>query len=175
MICMLTNSLVTLRLTPKTSVGIQTVKKERQPGYPSSQNEREMVVVWLSETEQAEEFNGQFTDVCSKTSENEVPLLEKSTLSMSDIYISNEGDIKMMKGLNPSKALGPDEFHPGVLKELAVERGPVFAHLFQQSLDKGEIPKEWSLANICPLYKKGNRALPSNYRPVSLTCSLQDA
>ena len=71
----------------------------------------------------------------------------------------------MMKGLNPSKALGPDE-HPRVLKEL----GPVFAHLFQQSLDKGEIPKEWSLANTCPLYKKGDRALPNNYRPVSLTC-----
>ena len=57
-----------------------------------------------------------------------------------------------------------------VLKELAVELVPVFAHLFQQSLDKGEIPKEWYLANICPLYKKGDRALPSNYRPVSLTC-----
>ena len=34
----------------------------------------------------------------------------------------------------------------------------------------GEIPKEWSLANICPLYKKGDRALACNYRPVSLTC-----
>ena len=27
------------------------------------------------------------------------------------------------------------------------------------------------MANICPLYKKGDRALPSNYSPVSLTCS----
>ena len=117
---------------------------------------------------------------------------------MSEIHISNEGVIKMMKVLNPSKALGPDDLHPRVLKELAVELGPVFAHLFQQSLDKGEIPKEWSLANICPLYKKGERALSkkvrekskpqpfpgtkrkrkptnpnkhkSNNRPVSLTC-----
>ena len=47
-----------------------------------------------SETEQAEEFNVQFTDVFSKTSENEVPLLEKSALPMSDIHISNEGVIK---------------------------------------------------------------------------------
>ena len=60
--------------------------------------------------------------------------------------------------------------YPRVLEELGVELGPVFAHLSQQSLDKDEIPKEWSLANICPLHKKGDRALPSNYHPVSLTC-----
>ena len=72
--------------------------------------------------------------------------------------------------MNPSKALGPDELHPRVLKELAAELGPVFVHLFQKSLDTGEIPKECSLANICPLFKKGDRALAYNYRPVSLTC-----
>ena len=117
-----------------------------------------------SETEQAEEFDGQFTDVFYKTSENEVPLLEKSVP-----HISFTFQMKV-KRLNPSKALRPDELHPRVLKELAVELSPVFAHLLQQSLDKGEIPKEWSVANICPLYKKGNRALPCNYHPVSLTC-----
>ena len=46
----------------------------------------------------------------------------------------------------------------------------MFAHLFQQSIDTGEIPKEWSLANICPLFKKGDRSLTCNYHPVSLTC-----
>ena len=35
-----------------------------------------------------------------------------------------------------------------VLKELASELSPVFAHIFQQSIDTGEIPKEWSPANI---------------------------
>ena len=44
--------------------------------------------------------------------------------------------------MSPSKALGPDELHPRVLKELATELGPVFAHLFQQSIDTGETPKE---------------------------------
>ena len=34
----------------------------------------------------------------------------------------------------------------------------------------GEIPKEWSLGNICPLFIKGDRSLACNYRPVSLTC-----
>ena len=86
------------------------------------------------------------------------------------IVVTKDGVTKLLKGLNPSKALGPDELHPRVLKELATELGPVFAHPFQQSIDKGEIPKEWSLANICPLFKKGDRSLACNYRPVSLTC-----
>ena len=60
--------------------------------------------------------------------------------------------------------MGPDELHPRILKELAVELGPLFAHLFQQSLDTGEILEKWSLANICPLFKKGDRALASNCR-----------
>ena len=89
---------------------------------------------------------------------------------MNDIAVSKDGVIKLLKGLNPSKALGPDELHPRVLKELATELGPVFANLFQQSIDTGEIPKQWSLANICPLFKKSDRSLACNYRPVSLTC-----
>ena len=72
--------------------------------------------------------------------------------------------------LNPSKALGPDELHPRVLKELATGLGLVFADLFQQSIDTDEIPKEWSLANICPIFKKSDRSLACNYRLVFLTC-----
>ena len=63
-----------------------------------------------------------------------------------------EGVTKLLKGLNPSKAMGPDELHPSILKELVAELGPIFAHLFQQSLDTCEIPEEWSLTNICPLF-----------------------
>ena len=99
----------------------------------------------------------------------QVPLLDRSAHFMNDIAVSKDGVIKLLKGLNPSKALGPDELHPRALKELATELGPVFAHLFQQSIDTGEIPKEWSLANIC-LFKKSDRSLACNYRPVSLTC-----
>ena len=122
-----------------------------------------------SDFEKAREFNGQFTDVFTKSEHSQVPLLDKSVPFM-DIVVTKEGVTNLLKGLNPSKALGPDELHPRVLKELAKELGPIFAHLFQQSIDKGEIPKEWSLANICPLFKKGDRSLACNYRPVSLTC-----
>ena len=82
--------------------------------------------------------------------------------------------MKRLKGFDPSKAIGSDELHPIVLKELATELGPVLSHLFQQSTDSGEIPKEWSLANISPLFKKGNRTghfqLSSGFLDL---CSLQ--
>ena len=78
---------------------------------------------------------------------------------MEDIVVTKEGVAKLLKGLNPSKALGPDELHPCVLKELATELGQVFAHLFKQSINKGEIPKELSIVNMCLLFKKGVRSL----------------
>ena len=123
-----------------------------------------------SESEKAAEFNGQFTEVFTKSEYNQVPLLDRSAPFMEDIVVTKEGVTKLLKGLNPSKALGPDELHPRVLKELATELGPIFAHLFQQSIDSGDIPKEWTLANISPLFKKGDISLACNYRPVSLTC-----
>ena len=96
----------------------------------------------------------------SKNEHTQVPLLDRSASFMNDIAVSKDEVIKLFKSLNPSKALGPDKLHPRVLKELATELGPVFAHLFQQSIfDNGEIPKEWSLANIWPLFKKSDRSL----------------
>ena len=103
----------------------------------------------------------------NKNEHTQVLFLDRSAPFMNDIVISKKGVIKLLKGLNPSKALGPDEFHPRVLKELATELGLVFAHLFQQSMDTGEIPKEWSLANICPLFKKSDRSLACNYRIIA--------
>ena len=73
---------------------------------------------------------------------------------MNDIVISKEGVIKLLKGLNPSKALGPDELHPRVLKELATELGPVFAHLFQQSMDTGEISKRMVSCKYLPPFQE---------------------
>ena len=62
-------------------------------------------------------------------------LIVRSAPFLKEIHVSAEGVTELLKDLNPSKALGPDELHPRVVKELASELGPMFAHLFQQSVD----------------------------------------
>ena len=66
--------------------------------------------------------------------------------------------------------MGPDRLHPRVLKETARAVAPILQILFSKSLENGEVPDDWKQANIAPIFKKGGRYCPSNYRPVSLTC-----
>ena len=47
---------------------------------------------------------------------------------------------------------------------------PILRYIFSRSLSTGEIPDDWRKANVAPIYKKGEKYLASNYRPVSLTC-----
>ena len=41
--------------------------------------------------------------------------------------------------------------------------------LFTKSMKEGKIPDDWRRANVTPLFKKGSKFAPGNYRPVSLT------
>ena len=75
---------------------------------------------------------------------------------------------KQLTNLKPNKAAGPDGISPRVYKELAsVLAGPL-TDLFQLSLDKGVVPSDWKKATVCPIFKKGEKYDPVNYRPDSL-------
>ena len=74
-----------------------------------------------------------------------------------------------LEKLNIHKSCGPDNVHPHVLQKTAKATSVPLSHIFQQSLDTGEVPEDWRTANITPIHKKGDRTDPSNYRPVSLT------
>ena len=71
--------------------------------------------------------------------------------------------------LKSHKAAGPDSIPTYILKVAAEELAPVLIKIFQISLSTGEIPDDWREAHIVPLFKKGDKHLASNYRPVCLT------
>jgi len=59
--------------------------------------------------------------------------------------------------------------HPRVLKELSEELAKPLSIIYQQSWLIGEIPDDCRIAIVTPIYKKGWKEHPGNYRPVSLT------
>ena len=87
---------------------------------------------------------------------------------MSEIQV--EGIEKLLKNLDPSKATGPDQIPARILKQFATEFAPHLTTIFNVSLSKGDVPEDWRHANVIPIFKKGDKYLASNYRPVSLTC-----
>ena len=85
-----------------------------------------------------------------------------------DINITNTGVEKLLKNLNPHKAAGPDNIRPMVLKELASEISPILSTIYNVSIKAGEIPDDWRSAVITPAFKKGQKYVPANYRPISI-------
>ena len=115
----------------------------------------------------ADYFSSVFT--CNNTSHlpevNDIPLP-----SISPLTVHVEGVAQLLTNIQPHKASGPDNLPARFLKEVAYEIAPVLSIVFQASLDQGHLPNIWRTAAVVPIYKKGSKTEPSNYRPVSLTC-----
>jgi hypothetical protein len=77
--------------------------------------------------------------------------------------------ITKLKRLNEFKSPGPDKIHPAVLKNCADSISLPLLLIFNISMSSGEVPNEWLEAYVSPIFKKGSRLTPANYRPVSLT------
>ena len=86
-----------------------------------------------------------------------------------EIKIDLNGVMKLLSNLKPNKAAGPDSIKPLVLKQLKMETAPVICLLSEKTLQTGQLPSDWKKAQVCPLFKKGNKTEPSYYRPISLT------
>jgi len=81
----------------------------------------------------------------------------------------NETEVRdILKSLKCSKASGPDGISPRMLKETANYFSVPLARLLNLSLQEGVFPQVWKQANVIPIFKKGDKSLPKNYRPVSL-------
>ncbi|PKU34385.1 rna-directed dna polymerase from mobile element hypothetical protein [Limosa lapponica baueri] len=75
----------------------------------------------------------------------------------------------LLDHLDMHKSMGPEWTHPRVLRELVELFIKLLSIIYQQSWLTGEVPADWRLANVMPIYKKGHKEDPGNYRPVSLT------
>ena len=125
-------------------------------------------------------LNAFFSSVFTKESLDNPPPFEDRHFNeaLADMDISPETVAKKLKGLKINKSPGPDGHHPYVLRELAIELSVPLSIVFRKSLDEGCLPQAWKDAHVTPLFKKGKKSSPGNYRPVSLTsiiCKLMES
>ena len=89
-----------------------------------------------------------------------------------DIKITEQDVISAINEISLYSAPGPDKIPAILIKECKNEIAPALTILWQKSIDQGEIPSELLKQTIIPIYKKDNKSLASNYRPISLTSHL---
>ena len=115
-------------------------------------------------------LNDQFTSVFTVEDTTTIPKMNPANHpSVQPITVNRKGVLKLLNDINPYKATGPDAIPGRLLKSLSDEVADILTMIFQASLDQGKIPQDWKKAFISPIFKKGDRHKPSNYRPVSLT------
>ncbi|GAB0204079.1 mitochondrial enolase superfamily member 1 [Grus japonensis] len=74
-----------------------------------------------------------------------------------------------LRNLKVHKSMGLDETHLWVLRELVDEVARPLSTIFEKSWQSGEVPADWKRGNITPIFKKGKKEDPGNYKLVSLT------
>ena len=128
-----------------------------------------------TDKDKADILNNYFASVYT-TDGTDIPNLEESSksngISISDLKTTPSEIEKGLTNLDPSKAQGPDNIPPKILKELSHEISLPLSHIFNKSLESGKIPDEWKTAVVTAIHKKGSKNEAGNYRPVSLTCIL---
>ena len=126
---------------------------------------------FTGDKDRANLLNNQFCSVFNQAADsNDLPDLGPSPFPpIPHIQVSVNGVTKLLKKLNPHKSSGPDAIPARLLKELADSLGPVLRIIYQASIDTGTVPDVWKTALVTPVFKKGDRSKPANYRPISLT------
>ena len=119
-----------------------------------------------SPSEQANLFNNFFSDQFSSPSTYDIHINYSKNF---DIDFNAADVLKFLKNLDPNKAPGPDEIHGKVLKNCAESLALPLQILYRTSYYTCKIPKDWKLAHVVPVYKKGSKNSVENYRPISLT------
>ena len=141
-----------------------------KPSIGPLKNEQGEIVV--DNQNMAEILNDFFTTVFTVEDVTNIPKVEAlftGDMPLTTMFFDRKPIAEKLKALKPNSAPGPDKIHPQFLNKCADELAIPLQIIFNKSITSGDVPSDWRVANITPIFKKGSKASPNNYRPVSLT------
>ena len=141
---------------------------------PPLNNNGDIIYEWESKCKL---FNDYFSNICNMEVPNPCNLDLNEVISHPDFDLSEldltKQDIKdQLLILNSKKAYGWDKISPVFLKVDSTKIVNCLYNIFEFSLENGIFPESWKKAVVLPLYKKETPTLVSNYRPVSILCTM---
>ena len=156
-----------VRSKQKVKVGVSRLA--RDDGEPTETDE-----------EAANVLNKFFESVFTQEPAGDVPVLHarNGDTALRDCEFTIEDVKEQMIKLKHDKSPGPDGIHPCILSLCADEMAKPMFIIYKKSLEEGRLPREWKTARVVPIFKKGSKKSPGNYRPVSLTsipCKMMEA
>lgn len=128
-----------------------------------------------NDKEAAEILSDQYFETLTRENTENMPTIEEHPLiteALQNIEFTEEAVYKVLAKMKTDKSPGLDGMHPRVLKEAASSLKTPIAIIFNLSMNLSKLPTIWLDAVITPIFKKGDRTDPANYRPVSLTSIL---
>ena len=122
----------------------------------------------------ADGFNSFFSSIFTKDEKYvDIDLLEDEMVgnvnSISSLEISRDTVYKIIRSLDVNKSMGPDNISSRILKEGVDSISLALTIIFNKSLSDANVHEDWKMANVVPIFKKGDKELVDNYRPISLT------
>ena len=93
-------------------------------------------------------------------------------LFLTDITLSDSIIIEAIKELSPNSTDDPNDIPTSLRINYAEEIALVLKIIFSHSLSSSLIPTSFKEATIIPVFKSGDKSLPSNYHPIYLTSIL---
>ena len=74
--------------------------------------------------------------------------------------------------LSPKKSAGADNISPKLLIACNNIMTEPIAHIINLSFENATVPDQFKIAKVIPIYKKNDKFIPDNYRPISLLSTL---
>lgn len=103
---------------------------------------------------------------------NPPPQRKSVNHSMFLLPVTESEIISKIRNLKPRKAPGIDMIRSETLKQISVQIAAPLSHLINNIFRDGICPSEFKIAIIKPIFKKGDRNKPENYRPISIITNI---
>ena len=143
--------------------------RRRKQGKPSVGPLKVDGVVTSSSEQVAEVLADYFSEIYGTPPLTLAVVGEVHEVRMPRLDVSYEAVLTVLRGLDSSSSCGPDGVRARLLKTCAAILAYPLSVIIGRSLSTGSFPVQWSQSRVVPLFKRGSRTTPSNYRAVSLT------